>query len=116
MRSFCVFPRFRVFLPVPVLTRFHPDKHLVPICIAFLVLLLIANLRGLKESGTIFAIPAYIFVAMCYLMIGLGLFGGYGASLAQTAARPGTWEGLAHRDRGSLKNASSRSLKNIDAP
>ena len=61
---------------VPFLTRFHPDKHLVPICIFFIVLLLIANLRGLKESGTIFAVPAYIFVVMCYVMIGLGLFGG----------------------------------------
>ena len=61
---------------VPFLTRFHPDKHLVPICIFFIVLLLIANLRGLKESGTLFAVPAYIFVVMCYVMIGLGLFGG----------------------------------------
>ena len=61
---------------VPFLTRFHPEKHLVPLCLFFIVLLVLANLRGLKESGTLFAIPTYIFVAMCYLMIGLGLFGG----------------------------------------
>ena len=60
---------------IPFLERYHPDKHLVPICLFFIVLLLIANLRGLKESGTLFAIPAYIFIGMCYLMIGLGLFG-----------------------------------------
>ncbi len=61
---------------VPFLTRFHPDKHLVPICLFFIVLLIIANLRGLKESGSLFAVPTYVFVGMCYLMIGLGLFGG----------------------------------------
>lgn len=60
---------------IPFLERFHPDKHLVPICLFFILLLLVANLRGLKESGTLFALPAYIFMAMCYLMIGLGLFG-----------------------------------------
>ena len=61
---------------VPFLTRFHPDRHLVPICLFFIVLLIIANLRGLKESGSLFAIPTYVFVGLCYLMIALGLFGG----------------------------------------
>src|SRR5207244_1324071 len=34
-----------------------------------------ANLRGLRESGTVFAIPTYAFVLSCYAMILLGLFG-----------------------------------------
>ncbi len=89
---------------VPFLTRFHPEKHLVPICIAFIVLLLIANLRGLKESGTIFAVPAYIFVLMCYIMIGLGLFGGivhWHAHLADINAvynnAPDVWKRSQHQ-------------------
>jgi amino acid transporter len=61
---------------IPFLARLHPEKHLVLVCCFFVALLMIANLRGLKESGTLFAIPTYIFVGMCYLMIGLGLFGG----------------------------------------
>ena len=31
------------------------------------------NLRGLRESGTIFAAPTYIFLASMLLMIGLGI-------------------------------------------
>ena len=34
----------------------------------------IANLRGLRESGNIFAIPTYLFVASAILMIGLGAY------------------------------------------
>ena len=61
---------------VPFLERFHPDHHLVPICLFFIALLIVANLRGLKESGTLFAIPTYVFMGLCYLMITLGLIGG----------------------------------------
>lgn len=37
-------------------------------------LVTIANLRGLRESGNIFAVPTYVFLASMYLMIGVGLF------------------------------------------
>ena len=33
----------------------------------------IANLRGLRESGNIFAIPTYLFVGLALLMVGLGM-------------------------------------------
>jgi amino acid transporter len=40
----------------------------------FLVgLIMIINLRGVKESGTIFAIPTYFFVVMMFLTVGTGL-------------------------------------------
>ena len=32
------------------------------------------NLRGVKESGLVFALPTYFFVAMMYLTVGTGLF------------------------------------------
>ncbi len=48
---------------------------LVPWCILFTLLLTAANLRGLKESGSLFAIFTYGFVVMCYVMILLGIFG-----------------------------------------
>jgi len=38
-----------------------------------IVLITIANLRGLRESGNIFAIPTYLFVGLALLMIALGL-------------------------------------------
>ena len=39
-----------------------------------MALLAIANLRGLREAGTIFAVPTYAFVVMMYVLIGYGLF------------------------------------------
>ena len=49
-----------------------------------ILLITIGNLRGLRESGNIFAIPTYLFVGSAFLMIALGsvrllLFGDGGA-------------------------------------
>jgi amino acid transporter len=46
----------------------------VEIAIAAISLITIANLRGLREAGNIFALPTYLFVVMALLMIGLGVF------------------------------------------
>jgi amino acid transporter len=35
---------------------------------------MLINLRGVKESGTTFAIPTYFFLIMIYLTVGIGLF------------------------------------------
>jgi amino acid transporter len=37
-------------------------------------LMTIANLRGLREAGNIFAAPTYLFLGSAFLMIGLGVF------------------------------------------
>src|SRR6266498_531625 len=42
------------------------------ISIALLVLIAVANLRGLKESGNIFSFPTYFFLAMTALTVGVG--------------------------------------------
>jgi amino acid transporter len=44
----------------------------VPIAIGFIVLIALANLRGSKESGVLFAVPTYGFVATVYVLL---LFG-----------------------------------------
>ncbi|HSK51463.1 MAG TPA: APC family permease [Clostridia bacterium] len=44
----------------------------VAIGIGAIVLITVGNLRGLRESGNIFAIPTYLFVGSALLMIGLG--------------------------------------------
>ena len=46
--------------------------HKVVLSLSFLVLLTVANLRGVREAGTLFAIPTYGFVAMVYLMLATG--------------------------------------------
>ena len=47
--------------------------HSVALCLAMVAVLALVNLRGVKESGTAFAIPTYGFVAVVFAMIGLGL-------------------------------------------
>jgi amino acid transporter len=46
----------------------------VEICIGFIALLTIANLRGLKESGALFAPPTYLYIISLFSLIGVGLF------------------------------------------
>ncbi len=44
----------------------------VEIAVVAIVLVTLGNLRGLRESGSIFAIPTYLFVFSAMLMIGIG--------------------------------------------
>jgi amino acid transporter len=46
----------------------------VEIAVGFILLLTVINLRGVRESGTAFAIPTYLFLASVFLMIGTGLY------------------------------------------
>jgi amino acid transporter len=45
----------------------------VPLIVFSILLVMAVNLRGLRESGTIFAAPTYIFLGSALLMIGLGI-------------------------------------------
>ena len=49
------------------------NEHKVILAIAFVWLVTIANLRGTKESGVLFAIPTYGFVASIMILVGVGL-------------------------------------------
>src|SRR4051812_1176521 len=46
----------------------------VPIGLLAIALMTLGNLRGLRESGNIFAIPTYLFIGGALLMIGLGAY------------------------------------------
>jgi len=45
----------------------------VPIALGFVTLVTLANLRGVKEAGAVFAAPTYLFVLTVFVMIGSGL-------------------------------------------
>jgi amino acid transporter len=45
----------------------------IEIALASIALITVANLRGLRESGYIFALPTYLFVGMALTMISLGV-------------------------------------------
>lgn len=46
----------------------------VEIGVVAILLIMLGNLRGLRESGNIFALPTYIFAGSTLLMIGIGVF------------------------------------------
>lgn len=49
-------------------------SYRVSIGVGFIVLICLANLRGVRESGAIFALPTYVFLVSFLFMIGFGLF------------------------------------------
>jgi amino acid transporter len=46
----------------------------VPLCVGAVALITVANLRGVREAGSSFAVPTYVFVATMYALIGYGIF------------------------------------------
>jgi amino acid transporter len=49
------------------------DHHKVFLCLALIALIALANLRGVRESGALFAGPTYSFVISFLFMIGYGI-------------------------------------------
>jgi amino acid transporter len=49
------------------------NEHRVLLSIFFVWFVTIANLRGTKESGVLFAVPTYGFVVSIFVMVGVGL-------------------------------------------
>jgi len=54
---------------LPALAQFR-----VALCLVFVGLIILGNLRGLRESGSIFAVPTYLFILSIGMLIALGVF------------------------------------------
>ncbi|MCC6227129.1 MAG: APC family permease [Microthrixaceae bacterium] len=50
------------------------EQHRVLICLGFVAMLTLGNLRGVKESGRIFAVPTYIYIVAMLSFIGFALY------------------------------------------
>ncbi|MEJ7583898.1 MAG: APC family permease [Acidimicrobiales bacterium] len=59
----------------------RPDGYRVAICLFFVALMTLGNLRGLKESGKLFAFPTYAYVVLLFSMLTYGLVRVYGFEL-----------------------------------
>lgn len=59
-----------------IISAFPQQLHgrQVALCLACILLLTLANLRGLKESGSVFMIPTYGFLACIYTLLAIGFF------------------------------------------
>ncbi|HEX7737628.1 MAG TPA: APC family permease [Ktedonobacteraceae bacterium] len=53
------------------------NPYIVEMDIAVIIIITVVNLRGVRESGSIFAIPTYFFITSAVLLIVVGLFRGY---------------------------------------
>lgn len=72
------------------------NDHKVALCLVFITFIAFANLRGVRESGALFATPTYVFLVSFLLMIGYGLFHYYfygGAAPVPSAEELKTAEG-----------------------
>ena len=50
------------------------SNHRVALCLFFIAFIALANLRGVRESGALFAVPTYAFLTSFLFMIGFGFF------------------------------------------
>ena len=75
---------------VAAVTSAFPQWHLsrVEIALAFTFLLMVGNLRGIRESGRIFAAPTYFFITSILLLIAVGTWRYATGSLTPLAASP----------------------------
>jgi amino acid transporter len=48
------------------------QSWVVPISLAFIAIIAFGNLRGVKESGKVFAVPTYFFLANMIVLLGVG--------------------------------------------
>jgi amino acid transporter len=57
------------------ITSFVPSltSHKVGLSLACLLVIVLANLRGVRESGLLFALPTYAFVTSIFVLVGVGL-------------------------------------------
>jgi amino acid transporter len=80
--------------------------YTVPISVVFVFLIAYGNLRGVKESGRIFAIPTYFFIVNMIVLLGLGLTKLVAGSLpTHLATKPGL-QPFGHSGDGFLLGAS----------
>jgi len=76
---------------VAAITSAYPSlaPHTVALCVAAIAMLMLVNLRGVRESGIAFSVPTYVFIALMLLLIGTGIVRGMmGHDLAPLTATP----------------------------
>ncbi len=77
---------------VAAITSAFPDLHAnrVAVALAFIVVLMLGNLRGVRESGRIFAVPTYFFIVSIITLLAFGAWQYVTGSSVQIDPRPVT--------------------------
>jgi amino acid transporter len=64
------------------------DPYRVHLGVGAVLIIMLINLRGVKESGAAFAVPTYFFVVMMFITVGIGLFRYFTGSLGTVVDPP----------------------------
>jgi len=61
---------------IAAITSAYPGlvTHTVLLCVVSIFLLMLVNLRGVRESGIAFSVPTYVFIVIMLVLIGTGIF------------------------------------------
>jgi len=72
---------------VAAITSALPHWHINPVvlCLAFVAILMFGNLRGIRESGRLFAGPTYIFIVSILAMVAVGTWRYFSGTLQPIA-------------------------------
>lgn len=75
---------------VAQITSAFPDlvPYRVHIALAVIFIMTLVNLRGVKESGRIFAVPTYFFLVMMFITLGVAFFQYFSGTLGLVEMRP----------------------------
>ena len=71
-------------------------RYAVALSVGFTAVLMLANLRGVRESGRVFAIPTYTFVTLTFLMFLIGAIKGVSGQLPDAATAAQQLQRTAH--------------------
>ncbi len=72
------------------------ERHRVAVCLGAIALITVVNLRGVKESGRLFAVPTYVYILLFGGLVGRGLgrsFFGWGGGIEPIEFDPDLFEG-----------------------
>jgi len=78
-------------ISIPAFERFADKRVLIGL--GLILFITVLNLRGLKESGTIFAVPTYAYIIILTLLVGVGLGRAFFGHLAPVHFDPKRFEG-----------------------
>jgi amino acid transporter len=76
---------------VAAITSAYPTltPHTVLLCLLAILLLMVVNLRGVRESGIAFSVPTYAFIVMMIALLAVGIYrAAAGHGLAPAAGTP----------------------------
>ena len=74
--------------------------HTVLLCTMSIVVLMLVNLRGVRDSGVVFSVPTYVFIALMLLLIAVGIAKLMGTHVVPVSTAPHRVDPLSAQQHG----------------